>query len=73
MSQRVTVSIPDDHYAWLEEVRKRRGWDTIPAAIRSVIEDSFRLDRKLGPKKIDEPVSLIQSEVDLENEHVQTS
>lgn len=57
MSQKVTVTIPDLHYNWLVELRTRRGWDSVQDTIRSLIEDSFRLDQKLG-RKIDEPVSL---------------
>ncbi len=57
MSEKVTLTIPDLHYAWLEQVMKRRGWDNVQDAIRSLIEDSFRLDNKLG-RKIDDPVSV---------------
>lgn len=57
MSERVTLTIPDLHYNWLIEVQKRRGWDNVQDAIRSVIEDAFRFDSKLG-RKMDEPVSI---------------
>ena len=43
MSERVYLTIPDDHYKWLENVRKSRGWDSVQDAIRSVIEDAFRV------------------------------
>lgn len=62
MSQKVTVAIPELHYNWLVEVMTRRGWDSVQDAIRSVIEDGFRLDRKLG-RKIDDPVSVKVAEV----------
>ena len=64
MSQRIVLSLPDEHYNWLDEVRKRRGWETVQAAIRSLIEDSFRLEQKLGAGKVDEPVSLKITGVD---------
>lgn len=46
MSKNIPLTIPDEHYNWLEEVRKRRGWEKIQEAIRSVIEDAFRADKK---------------------------
>lgn len=58
MSHRVTITIPDEHYDWLEIVMKRRGWENVQGAIRSLIEDSFRLDKKIGAVKVDQPVSL---------------
>lgn len=64
MSQRIVLSLPDEHYNWLDEVRKRRGWETVQAAIRSLIEDSFRLEQKLGAGKVDEPVPLKLTGVD---------
>jgi len=57
MAQKVTVTIPDSHYDWLIHIMTKRGWDNVQDAIRSVIEDSFRLDKRLGGK-IDNPVSL---------------
>ena len=48
MSQRITITIPDEHYDWLEDVMKRRGWDSVQGAVRSLIEDNFRLDKKIG-------------------------
>lgn len=57
MSEKVTLTIPDLHYTWLEVVMKRRGWDSVQDAIRSLIEDSYRLDKKSG-RKIDDPVSV---------------
>ena len=38
MAENVKVAFPDEHYAWLEEVRKARGWDSIQEAIRSVAQ-----------------------------------
>jgi len=58
MSQRITITIPDEHYDWLEDVKKRRGWDSVQGAVRSLIEDNFRLDKKIGASKVDEPVMM---------------
>lgn len=62
MSERVTVTFPDEHYAWLLEVMKRRGWTNVQAAIRSLVEDLYRLEKKLGAKAIDAPVSVQASD-----------
>jgi len=73
MSQRITITIPDEHYDWLEEVKKNRGWDSVQGAVRSLIEDNFRLDKKIGAAKVDEPV-IMKREGDMqERSAVQTS
>lgn len=58
MSQRITITIPDEHYDWLEIVMKRRGWENVQDAIRSLIEDNYRIDKKIDAGKVDEPVSM---------------
>ncbi len=59
MSERITVSIPDAHYTWLNKVMKNRGWNSVQGAIRSLIEDAFRLDQKNSSVgKVEEPVAL---------------
>ncbi len=45
---KIQFTISDMHYAYLEEERKKRGLDTIQDAIRSIIADNYRLDKKLG-------------------------
>ncbi|MBU0777947.1 ribbon-helix-helix domain-containing protein [Patescibacteria group bacterium] len=71
MSRRVTITIPDEHYDWLETVMKRRGWENVQDAIRSLIGDNFRMDKKTGAGKVDEPVFLKMTEVEKENSGVQ--
>ena len=71
MSQRITITIPDEHYDWLEIVMKRRGWENVQDAIRSLIEDNYRIDKKIGAGKVDEPVSLKMTGVENENYGVQ--
>ncbi len=71
MSRRVTITIPDEHYDWLEIVMKRRGWESVQDAIRSLIEDNFRSDKKIDAGKVDEPVSLKMTGVVSENSGVQ--
>ena len=58
MSRRITITIPDEHYDWLEIVMKRRGWESVQDAVRSLIEDNFRLDKKTGAGKVERPVIL---------------
>lgn len=73
MSQRITITIPDEHYDWLEDVMKRRGWDSVQGAVRSLIEDNFRLDKKIGAAKVDEPVIMKMEGEMKEKSAVQTS
>lgn len=73
MSQRITITIPDEHYDWLEDVMKRRGWDSVQGAVRSLIEDTFRLDKKIGAAKVDEPVIMRMEGEMKEKSAVQTS
>jgi len=66
MSRKVTLTIPDLQYNWLEQVMTRRGWDNVQDAIRSVIEDAYRLEAKVG-RKIDSPVSLKVPEAQIQS------
>jgi predicted CopG family antitoxin len=52
MSHRVTITIPDEHYDWLETVMKKRGWENVQDAIRSLIEDNYRIDKKIDAGKM---------------------
>jgi predicted CopG family antitoxin len=57
MSHRVTITIPDEHYDWLETVMKKRGWENVQDAIRSLIEDNYRIDKKIDAGKMTGVVS----------------
>ena len=41
MSHRLVLTVPNDHFDWLEIVRKKKGLESIQEAIRSVLEDSY--------------------------------
>ena len=73
MSRRITITIPDEHYDWLEIVMKRRGWESVQDAVRSLIEDNFRLDKKTGAGKVERPVILNVVDDMKEKSAVQTS
>ena len=46
MAESIKLTVPDEHYGWLEQVRKARGWDSIQEAVRSIIEDAYRMHKK---------------------------
>jgi len=46
MVENFKLTITDEHYGWLEQVRKTRGWDSIQDAVRSIIEDAYRMHKK---------------------------
>ena len=52
MAKNLKVAFPDEHYDWLEEVRRERGWDSIQEAVRSIVEDAYRMRKKI----LDTPV-----------------
>ncbi len=45
MSRRLVVTLSDEHYAWLEEVRKREGLETVQDAARRVIAEVYKADK----------------------------
>ena len=73
MSRRITISIPDKHYNWLDKVKINRGWDSVQGAIRSLIEDAYRLDEKINAGIVDESASLKVSGVSKEKSAIQMS
>jgi hypothetical protein len=46
MVEHFKLTVTDEHYGWLEQVRKARGWDSIQEAVRSIIEDAYRMHKK---------------------------
>ena len=46
MAKNLKLAFPDEHYDWLEGVRKERGWDSIQEAVRSIVEDAYRMRKK---------------------------
>ena len=52
---------------------KRRGWESVQDAVRSLIEDNFRLDKKTGAGKVERPVILNVVDDMKEKSAVQTS
>jgi hypothetical protein len=41
MSHRLVLTVPNDHFNWLEIVQKKKGLENIQEAIRSVLEDGY--------------------------------
>lgn len=41
MSHRLVLTVPNDHFKWLEIVQKKKGLENIQEAIRSVLEDGY--------------------------------
>ena len=46
MVENFKLTVTDEHYGWLEQIRKARGWDSIQEAVRSIIEDAYRMHKK---------------------------
>jgi hypothetical protein len=47
---KIKFTLPDIHYTWILEEKKKRGLETIQDTIRSIIMDSYRLEH--APKTI---------------------
>lgn len=59
MSHRMVLTISDDHYKWLDnKVRKKRGLENVQEAIRSILEDSYSLDKRQLLKNIDKRTAI---------------
>ena len=46
MAESIKLTVPYEHYGYLEQVRKARGWDSIQEAVRSIIEDAYMIHKK---------------------------
>ena len=46
MAESIKLTVPYEHYGYLEQVRKARGWDSIQEAVRSIIEDAYLIHKK---------------------------
>ena len=46
MSRRLVAAIPDEHYAWLEDVRTKKGLESVQDALRAVIADSYSQEKR---------------------------
>lgn len=44
--KRLVVSLPDEHYTWLEELAKVKGVETVQDAARTVIADAYERNKK---------------------------
>lgn len=50
MSRRLVVAIPEEHYAWLEEVGNKKGLESVQDAARTIIADSYSQDKCAKPE-----------------------
>ena len=46
MSKRLVAAIPDEHYAWLEDVRTKKGLESVQDAARTIIADAYESKKK---------------------------
>lgn len=46
MSHRLVLTVTDRHYDWLEEIKKDRGLKNTQQAVNSVLEKSYRSNKK---------------------------
>ena len=46
MSKRLVMAIPDEHYAWLEDVRTKKGLESVQDAARTIIAESYSQEKR---------------------------
>ena len=56
MSWRLVVTLSDEHYSWLEEVREKRGLETVQDAARAVLSEMYKADKISRRKRKEEKI-----------------